>query len=261
MEIMTWWGETHLDPGQRGVWTIGALSLWLERLGAEWRLAYVTGDDPLATDAALEVPSDREPPAEEAEVLRLAGVPRAGAVLVRPRLADRTIVARPEEPVTLAPGREVVLYVSTPAWVELEVDGVTLADLPSYRPSDTWFGATPMKGVLCYASRTSARLSLEGVPLRGSRAVTHVLVRNRGRDPLRIRRINLPVPNLALFAGPRGFLWTEDVSIERTEGGDMARILIASGVPSNAPEAIRIGEARDVIQENILSRALHALMN
>jgi hypothetical protein len=261
MDTMTWWGDARLEPGQRGLWTIGALSLWLEHRAREWRLAYTTRDDPLATDMALEIPTEQAPPDEELSILRLAGAPKDGVVAVHPRLADRTIVVRPEDPFLLAPGGEAVLYVSTAAWVQVEVDEVILADVPSYRPSDTWFGETPRKGVLCYASRTSARLDLGDVPLRANRAVTRVVIRNKGEEKLSVKRINLPIPNLAVFAGPRGFLWTEDVAIECRSGGELAHVYIAHGAPADAPEAVRVGEARVAVQENVLARALHGLMS
>ena len=125
------------------------------------------------------------------------------AIELLPVLADRPVVSRPDVPLHLLGGAAIGLYVSTPIWVRLKTGTRVLLEVPSRAMKNTWFGDHG-SGELCYGSRTRARMRLGELPIRSHRAVTRVELRNRSSRTLDLERLNLPVPQLRLFASAEG---------------------------------------------------------
>src|SRR5690606_5680646 len=111
-------------------------------------------------------------------------------------------------------------------------------------PSDTWFGPSTREGELGYAARTNARLDLEQMRPRPSRAVTKVVVRNVGDDNLRIERLNLPVPQLSLFVNRQGLIWTNSITVERDRLGALAKVTTSRRPPEEAGNLKELTGAR-----------------
>lgn len=262
-EQLRWWGEFEIPPGRAGRWRIGALTIWVEHLEHEWRLAWEEAKGE-AADETVEVVCPAEPGEvpETATVERVAWLRPDGRLIVTPRLADRPIVSRPEIRFRLAGGGEVDLYVGHPLWVRFETAEPSrrLLEIPIRRPSDTWFGPSTLEGELCYASRTKARLRLENVAPEPSWGLTEVRLRNRAKDDLVLERINLPVPNLALFADVEHRLWTQSVSVERDADGKLAEVRIGAGPPAQVASAERVSGPRQEGAQSVFSRALEALL-
>lgn len=117
---------------------------------------------------------------EDAETFRVAQCGDVGPLKLVPIMADRLVVSRPKSPFRILPGQHATLFVSTPAWVRIALgNGKALAELPLFRPSDTWFGPSTLVGELGYAARTHCRLDVCDVPFRPHRAVTPLRVENR----------------------------------------------------------------------------------
>jgi hypothetical protein len=181
-------------------------------------------------------------------------------VRVVPRLADRTVVVRPEVPFFIHRAEEVALYVSTPVWVELSVgDGRPLEEIPVFRPSDTWMGVDTTSGELCYASRTLARMEPSELVILAHRAYTEVVVRNDSPEPLFLERMSIPVRNLELYAGNDHVLWSSNVTVRQEKPGELADVRIGAGAPAACRGGMRLVEARDVVSGNVAVRAFSAL--
>lgn len=121
----------------------------------------------------------------------IAGVLQAGSAL-----ADRPVVARPNQPLQLPSGEKVTLFVGIPLWFNLKRGEDILLDTPFALLSDTWFGPDTRNGEVCYACPTHARLSMEGVARSAFKAITPVEIHNEDGAPLLIDKVNLPIPNL-----------------------------------------------------------------
>jgi hypothetical protein len=193
--------------------------LWTARLAGEWQVATEHSE---AYDAPqLEVGQ----PCTDLDLLQMQEVTRygvagdTGELVLMPALADRSVVTRLETLFKVMPGAELVLYVSTPLWVmvQLGAPAMAVADIPILRPSDTWFGPSTLAGELCYASRTTGRLRRDALPSLPHRAITSVQIRNRSSKPLALDRMNVPVVYLSLFEADNGQLWTEDVLLEHAD--------------------------------------------
>lgn len=256
-----WWGEYSLDEGQLCRWKIGSLSLWIQRRTHEWRLSTKNGDDPLDGQIEHECPSSAEPP-EDVTLHRIAVRSSEAGFELQPALADRPVVAQPQTPLYLLAGDGVTIYLSTPLWIELKsgTPRRLLQELPSHRPSDTWFGPSTTEGELCYASRTSARLTLADMPFHPVRAVTAVQLENKSSERMLLERMNLPVPYLSLFVDAKGLFWTQSVTIERDENGDTAQVRLGSRPPAEVPEPRLVHGPRLATNRNVFVRAFGALL-
>jgi len=156
VETVEWWGRRRVPVGSSGRWRIGPLTLWIQRLDGEWRIAHDSSGDP--QDVSLQ----EELPADAGDLLLMDGVTRyvvAGKseeIVLSAALADRAVVTSSEKPLGVPPGEQVSVYVSSPLWVRIETGrpAKLLCELPTFRPSDTWFGPNTIDGELCYASRT-----------------------------------------------------------------------------------------------------------
>lgn len=238
------------------------MTLWAMRLANEWRVAWLEDPDGAATGAPeADHPAPESPP-ENASLERVASHRLGDRLIVSPRLADRSVVVRPETSFRLAPQGEIELYIGTPLWVHLETSEPIhrLLDVSARRPSDTWFGPSTTVGELCYAGRTAARLHLANLSAAQHLAVTRVLLCNRGDDDLLLDRLKLPVPNLALFAGTGGSLWTQTVSVDRDADGKLAEVRIEEEPPPEAAAAQRLAEPRITADRGAFSRALSAFL-
>lgn len=255
-----WWGHYPLAEGDNGLfWQIGPLSLQARRWRQEWRLAWREGRDPL--DTALSFSGLSELDETGCSVARFAFRESGRGLTLRPRLADRPVVVRPDTPLYIPPREETIIYVSTSAWVQVLVDdgGGALTEIPSYRPSDSWFGLNTREGELCYASRSLARLRLEEIVQRPHRVVSPVTIRNRAGDALLIERLSVPVPILPLYASAEHQLWTQPMAMERSVDGKQGTLKLEEMRLPDGMEVTKVGEARQLPEKQGLFRALESL--
>jgi hypothetical protein len=240
-----WWGEMELTPGELRHWHVGPYRLWVRAMALEWRLWSLSSVDAMGEEVVLGAEAqDAEVPAEAA--LTRVGLSSARPVLeLRPALADRDVVVRPDTPVAVPAGVRLELYVTTPVWIVARAGGnVPLLDEPSLRLSDTWFGPNTLEGELAYAIRTAARLELEELPRRPHRAITKVVVVNGARETLVLEKLKVPVAGLVLYTSQRSGLWTDQVTLERKQGGGVAEASVGAGPNVPGVDAERIAEPR-----------------
>ena len=237
-----WWGEFTVPPGETLSTEINGMRVTISRRPGEWQVATVR-----ATDQA----------GDAAEPRRYVFEHTDERVYLLPRLADRPVIMRPLNPLTVAPGAQTEIYVSSPVLVQVAVgpDRTALEEVFSVQPSDTWFGESTIAGELCYASRTRARLRPDELPPTNDRAMTAVRISNRGSDPLHIERLALRAPNLDLFATAAGALWTEDIALDRAGGDRLTRLTRIDGPPRHAHGAELLGTAREPMARNFVVRA------
>jgi len=268
-----WWGAVSLDEQTGGEWQVGPSTLWVFRAERDWRVIHRPSTDPGTADPMAQRSGATVPLATErmhevldadddALVTHRFGVRRTTqTVALRPALAERPVVMRPEHSLSVLPDEAVTLYVSTPVWVsiELEHSDRRLTEVPSHRMSDTWFGASTQAGELCYATRTAGRLRLDQLPHRLHRAVTPLKVRNQAAEPLALERVQLPTPHLALYATPDDALWTDAVTmIHRTER-EGAQVRVQEGAPADVKRADRIREPREHGRSGLITSTFSAV--
>ena len=251
-----WWREYELGGGETRWWTLGSLLLGVERKPREWRIGYEHFPD---SGAILPV-SDRSVDEMKSATRFIFSKP-GDAIRLVPALADRPVVTRPVSPLYLPAGEDALMFVSSQAWVRVEAVSIdkVLLDIPSVRPSDTWFGPSMQTGELCYASRTHARLSLEDLPQQPFRAVTPLEIVNEAESDLMLERISLPVPNLTLYATGAGALWTQKVSLRCGRDLRHASVRIGERPRDLVDDLVEMAGPRKVHEERVLVRAFSSI--
>jgi hypothetical protein len=221
----TWWGDFEVGVRETRRWQIGPSNLWISRGDGEWRVAREDVEDSLESQVEVAVP-DHEPVREDIEVSRYATQSSSTRLTLMPAMANRPVIVKSDRPFFVPRDQEVTLYISVPVWLRILVgeDGIELEDTPIVRPSDTWFGPDTLSGELCYATRTSARLRLENLPVRPHRAIVSAQVRNHADTVLHLRRLKIPVGHLSLYVSDDAFLWTESLTLDREENGETAQV-------------------------------------
>jgi len=271
-ESIPWWGSVSLNLYTGGKWHLGPSTLWVYRASHDWRIIHRPSTDPVTadpmakrSDVTAPLPDDEMTSVLESDdpaliTHRYSVRDTDEQIALRPVLADRPVVARPEHPLSVLPNESVTLYLSTPLWarVELVESERVLQDIPSHRMSDTWFGPSTRTGELCYATRTAGRLRLDRIPVRLHRALTPLQVRNRASEALELERVQLPAPPLALYETTDGGLWTDAVTMIRREGETGADIRIAEGAPSDAGDAERIQKPREASKHGLITSTFSA---
>ena len=272
-EPTPWWGTFSLDEETAGRWAIGPSTLWLYRSAHEWRIHLRPSTDPRDTDPMLNRSSVTVPLPEEdlqalldtkdeqLQVSRYSVRQTEPQISLQPALADRPVVSRPEHPLYVPPGESVTLYLSTVLWIRIELaeSDRLLQEVPSFRMSDTWFGPSTVDGEFCYATRTAGRVRLENVPRRYHRAVTPLRIRNTAKDALALERVQLPVEHLALYTTPDDRLWTQGVTMTRSEDREGAGVQVRSGPPSDAEKAKLIQEPRKTDKRGLFTSTFSAV--
>lgn len=262
MEQAGWWGDFRFEAGASRLWRLAGLDLRVTRTMREWQIE------------ALRSPLQQEDE-QPWELLDRAGDHLADAALSRhlfnqtgdrlrvvPALADRPVVIKPLNPLFIPAGQSATLFVSTPLWVQMSVDPVAapLLDMPVIRPSDTWFGSTPVHGQVCYATKVFGRTELSQLPLRPFRAVTPVKFSNQSDGPMPLERLSMPMPLLDLYAATDNRLWTPGLNVERHAGARHPRVRIDSRIHPEAGVVRLLGRAR-AQDEDTLSRMFEHLLD
>lgn len=222
-----WWGEFTFEMQAQKCWRIGERSIVISRQATEWNTWNLETEEENYND--IETSNEVNMAVmEEDNIGRFLEKSTSSQLKIMPLLADRTVVARPSSPLTILAGEKIQLYVSTPIWFYAETSpgSKCLLDIPFWRPSDSWFGASTIDGQLCYAKYTSAKTQLDELNLHSHRATTPITVINSHNKSLTINRINVPVNYLNLYSDQQNQLWSSRISIERENDSDDVELII-----------------------------------
>ncbi len=260
---MSWWEEQTLENYSGLRWRVGPLGVELFRRPLEWRIAWRS--DPVSEpnlESVTRFSSDNDF-APGAATSRYIVQATSRNVRLHPRMPDRNMVIRPQEPFFLPSNEQTTLFVTCPVWVEISVDTGRrrLLEVPALRPSDTWFGPSTREGELCYDTRIRGVLHADQLQHRPHRVVTPLIIRNRASSHLNLERISLPAPLLSIYADHSGRLWSEAVTLLREEDGEYAELQISKVAPSQANRAVRISDPRRKVSSGMLVRAFGGLFS
>jgi hypothetical protein len=258
-----WWGALTVPIGQTARFRIGPLALAVSRLPHEWRVRREHPED--ESEHTVDLPEvtaghpstgvwrrgaraaerrDARGDAMASTLTRYATASNATRLEILPVLPDRTVVTRPENPLTILPHTRVTLYVGSPVWARLiQGEDEMLGDVPVSPPKEAWLGPSTREGELCYATHTYGRVSLDEVALAPHRVMTAVTIENRVAQPFICERVNLPVRRLSVYAAD-GRLWTESVTLERE--GELANLVVDPTPSGVAARAARLTGPRDL---------------
>ncbi len=256
IHINEWWGEFELAEDERRWWTLGPMLLGAERKRKEWRVGHEEFEN---GDAAA--PATNRSVDELKSAVRFVFADPGAGIRLTPALADRPVVTRPLSPLSVPPGEQTILFVSSPAWVRVDAvgPGTELVDVPVTRPSDTWFGPSTREGEICYATRTHGRLRLEDLPVQPYRVITPLEIINKSKSELKLERVNLPVPNLTIYSSGAQGLWTQKVTMRWEDDAELVALRIRQEIPAQIPGAVLVAPPRKEQEAQVIKRALSSL--
>lgn len=239
---LAWLGEHEIPIGNARRFEVGPLRARIEHFDGEWALHWCRGEDPLDGRLTIEAAG----PVERFDYADRAVFPVAlGDILtLGARTPDRPIVTRPRIPIVIPAGQHTLLYVFSPVWLTASVGDAEFGEMPSWRPTDTWFGPNRMDGEIWYANRTPVYLHPEQVPPSPARILTRATVRNDTPAAVQLDRIALPLPRMSLFRATDGRLWTEDVDVHCRARGEVPATSIEPGGPDDATEPSTLSAPR-----------------
>lgn len=244
--------------------SVGALELYVNLLENEWqfRHCYVTEDE-TKTERKIQLSPLKKMSRDELEPMRFIHSHNHDKLQFRPRLANKSIVAKPYMPVFLPSEQTVTVYISTPVWLAIFLDDQKqpLLEVPTFKLSDTWFGPKPHIGELCYSSRFSGRIDLSALPKRASRIITPVKITNNGADNLKLEKISIPCDYLAVYLNENNELWTPTLSILREVDKNKTQVTIEKSLHPSLENAKRVGEPRVADQSRLLSKTIDMLFS
>lgn len=249
--LQPWWQAVNVELGQCWHYTVGPLSVYLQRESDQWHLCWQSVPESpdryrIVSEAVKALPEDLVP---NRYVFRDA----PESFTLTPQLFERPLVVKTDKPVMIPPAENITFYISSPVLVKVALGTLesALKELPTVKLSDTWFGPNTREGELCYAAKTHARNSKEDVPLRPHRAVTPVTLHNRSEEMLAIEKLSIPLPFLSVYGQQDGTLWTDPVSLEHRAAGELATMKIGRK-PANA---VLLTSARTPAPKNNVVRA------
>ncbi len=262
--VSQWWGRYRIGLKRTAYWQVGPLHLWIQHLSHQWRLSWAYTDDWLDPTIRVMLDMEKELPPDGIYENLFAFRESSDELQFSPLLANRPVVTKLETALNILSGEEIRLYISTPLWIKVDMTNPAkpVREIATFRPSDTWFGpvATP-GGELCYSSRTPAVLKLDDIPFRPHCAITAVNLRNLSTSPLKLERLNLPMPRLSLFHSQHSGWWTDMITLEWKEDNqgltsiNLERQPPGEAAPTQFVAAPRLGTA----EPNMVFRAFSAI--
>ena len=270
--------ENHLETPLENLWqktlvcsleenyrlSIGALELFVTYLPNEWQFhhRYVT-DDESKSERKVALSPIKNLPKDNAELTRFIQTNDQHELKFHPRLANRSIVAKPHSPVFLPPKQSVTIFISTPIWLAIHVDGQeqALLELATFHLPDTWFGPKPHIGELCYASRFSGRTNLDSLPRRAGRIITPVCIKNNAADNLKLEKISIPSEYLSIYMTENGELWTPTLSVFREVDQKKTVVRIDKALHPVLEKATLISKPRVSDPSGLMSKTIDTLFS
>ena len=256
-----WWQPVALSNGQSWQYTLGPLTLYLQRSPFEWLLGFTRAPEQ-DTHSQTQSNAIRQLPELE-NLQRFVFRQSPAQFCLNPKLLDRPMVVKTRTQLSIPPAQQAIFYISSPVVIEvnLQQPACNLLDIVSQRLSDTWFGPSTLHGELCYADKTQARHIRADLPVRPHRAVTAVTIENNADTMLVIDKLSIPLPYLALYGLDDGSLWTDPITLQHDGNHVLTRFKITKQLPAGVTAAAKIAAPRQNIEKQGLIRAFTGMFN
>ncbi|MBB5021661.1 hypothetical protein [Desulfurispira natronophila] len=254
------WGAFYFDVGQKRQWEFGAMHLEVTRQLYEWQVTYwhrfyqPLQKVPLRFDAQWQ---------SKVQTQRHLFSQTSSQVNLVPCLPDRSVVIRPVTPCTIHSGEGITLYIGSPIWLQLHLNGNSKGsqDIPAHPLSDTWFGPDTRNGELCYLVRTRARTEATALQeADSSRVITPVRIENMAEKELTFDRFCIPLPMASLYQDNSGSLFSQQIQLIRYDDDQMAQVKVVAGAPAVGADSLSlVNGPRKSNDKPVLLRAFSAI--
>lgn len=228
--LQQFWSVRRVTDDRVTLARLGTLRLWLARAEREWGFAVEHAEPTQVMDIA-QVPEDVVPAAMKWTNAAFREAPRE--FCLKASVPDRSVVVKPEHPVTLPREESATLFVAVPAFIQLVLLNsrreVVLGRIASLRMSDTWFGS-PQEGELCYSLPGPATLDRESLTLHPHEILCSLEVTNHSEEPLVLEKLCLRTDYMTLYCGA-SHLWSSMVKIQHEGSFKGTQVRYPAGQP------------------------------
>jgi hypothetical protein len=230
-ELKVFRNPFKLEEGQILNLRFGPLNAFLGHFAQEWRVSWTSTNDYMDNSFKIDVPFQESVPEElQSQIRYTYSRPSNAYIKVTPVLGDRPFVAKPTKPLMVLPGETVKIYMSIPLFLRIESEEPyhLIEEIPVLKSPKTWFGESTTAGEVCYSTRIKAVLDKKELVNRPYRAVSQLIIENRGADALHVEKLKVPAPFLSLFQRDDGIFFTSVIHYIREVSGEIKTIDIIS---------------------------------
>lgn len=233
------WGELELAPNHYYLKQFGPLEIWLTLNYRDIMIAHRYNGD--TEKEVLKSETFKEIDDHDLDWHTWVLPKKDRRVKILPSMPDRPIIVRPEHPMHLGNGAEVSFFLMIPLSIQIihPFSDSLLTEIPIVKLSPTWFG-TPSHGELCYAMKTTARRSIDGVVPLPYQAFCMVHLRNNSSDIFEFERIRIQVAHLGLYQGKNRVL-TNKVFIKFRGANQLSQVYYEVNTPNKDDENLLNG--------------------
>ncbi len=256
------WNQDVTLENEQACWDFGSLFLCLHSKTNEWQIRYehkpcAIEDEPNEvkclplTNKAVDLSSMK---------LKRYISNEENKLYFAPCLPDRSIVVKTIDTIYLLPGKQITLFVSVSLWVRLMArpSEQMLCEIPIRELSDTWFGANPLMGEMCYSSKTRARTDKTALITSANRAIIPVTIYNKNSETLELSKFSIPSLTLSLYENNVGGLWSSRVEfthLKDAQGVQLSTEKLNEDI-TGFKEWQKISEPRQPIKGSFINKAI-----
>lgn len=238
-------------------------TIFIQRQSQQWVLARVTRQAPYcALRSAAMFNQGAQMPQQADHWLRWSNAEQESTLRIVPSMADRNLVARPSQPITIPGGRKPCFYVSLPLMYQLFI-GTSRRPVYEFLMGSlplTWFGSNTRRGELCYEIDSDLVADKEQLPMAPHRVLLEVRVHNRDSEHLQIDKLNIPAQFLPVYRVDNRQYWTCPLTITNEKLTDELSLHYGKSVPCRYEQLQLISEARLRSETRTILRALEAII-
>lgn len=234
-----WWKHYKINSPVTHEWKIGPFTLWLkaENQIAHW--GFDRKNDPLDNEFLKSI--------SEKDISTFKNNFRtnwiSNEIKFIPQSPDRAIIAHFRTPHKLLPREKIILFISSPLWLKLEMNNSYILDEALYMPSDTWFGSS-MNGELAYATKVNCQFSLKDMPIRPHRVISMIEIENTTSELVTLHHLKLPIQFLNIYEASNDLLFTEKVIYKLQNREPKISVKFSENIGLDFNKLVKVGSAR-----------------
>lgn len=234
---------------------IGPLDLWIIREPNEWKIGWLYHQ---RLESRLLINKKPELKNIKMDWKRWIAGEKFQKITLKPVFPDRSVIVRPELPISLLPGESAMFFVGVPCFISICVgdEEKSLSEIPSSILSNTWSGENTVTGELCYGLRTTAKRDHEDLLEHFHRITCPIQIKNESTEILNFERLCLPVRYLSTYLG-ESKLWGNMERVVFLGKGKWGRIVSSLEGPNFDHANTILSKPREFGKKGILFNAFN----
>jgi hypothetical protein len=247
------WTKYSIKEGTLYTWKGGTKEVLLKKREKEW-LFHVKDDLELQNEILFEEGLSQ---GSDLEWSIFIGDKKSDLHL-SPALPDRPIVVKPSTAVKILPGKEVLIFVQVPLYLQFYNEVVKKENLifesPTQELSSTWFGE-PDAGSLAFSLNLDFAEILKKPVKVSPTIICPIHLVNESEDALDVQRLLLQVEYLHVYAN-KNELWANEVKIRFKGENEVSDVQYINKAP-NFGENLRQISAPRSKTISVISKSFH----